>query len=175
MPRRRWFSPILAMPTPVIFGVAAAWRSSSCGDKADWPRSRIRARCSPRARRRDPSAYAGSILLLGIRWHALVRMAGGAPHWTSSAEVFLTSVIVNYAAPIGLAVPTRAALTIRDLATQPQPERRGRWLGGRARCGGVVGHLCRMAHSWRIGTGADDIVDSRVLVLIAVIGSSVLL
>jgi uncharacterized membrane protein YbhN (UPF0104 family) len=46
-------------------------------------------------------------------------MAGGAPGWTSSAEVFLTSVIVNYAAPIGLAVPTRAALTIRDLEMSP--------------------------------------------------------
>jgi hypothetical protein len=63
--------------------------------------------------------YAASILLLGLRWHALVRMAGGVPGWTSSAEVFLTSVIVNYAAPIGLAVPTRAALTIRDLEMSP--------------------------------------------------------
>src|ERR687893_1865418 len=63
--------------------------------------------------------YAASILLLGLRWHALVRMAGGAPQWTSSAEVFLTSVIVNYAAPIGLAVPTRAALTVRDLELDP--------------------------------------------------------
>jgi uncharacterized membrane protein YbhN (UPF0104 family) len=59
--------------------------------------------------------YAASLLLLAFRWHALVRMAGGSPAWASSAEVFLTSVIVNYAAPIGLAVPTRAALTVRDL------------------------------------------------------------
>ena len=54
--------------------------------------------------------YATSILVLGLRWHCLVRMVGGAPPWTDSVEVFLTSVIVNYAAPIGLAVPTRAAL-----------------------------------------------------------------
>lgn len=63
--------------------------------------------------------YAASLLLLGVRWHTLVRMAGGSPNWTSSAEVFLTSVIVNYAAPIGLAVPTRAALTVRDLKMSP--------------------------------------------------------
>jgi uncharacterized membrane protein YbhN (UPF0104 family) len=56
---------------------------------------------------------------LTLRWHALTRMAGGAPEWISSAEVFLTSVIVNYAAPIGLAVPTRAALTVRDLGLSP--------------------------------------------------------
>ncbi|MBW3631647.1 MAG: flippase-like domain-containing protein [Chloroflexi bacterium] len=63
--------------------------------------------------------YAASLLLLGLRWHTLVRMAGGSPGWASSAEVFLTSVIVNYAAPIGLAVPTRAALTVRDLDMNP--------------------------------------------------------
>jgi uncharacterized membrane protein YbhN (UPF0104 family) len=45
----------------------------------------------------------------------LVRMVGGAGSLSSSAEVFLTSVIVNYAAPIGLAVPTRAVLSARDL------------------------------------------------------------
>ena len=60
-------------------------------------------------------AYAVSIFVLGLRWHALVRMVGGTSPWTASSEVFLTSVIVNYAAPIGLAVPTRAALTVRDL------------------------------------------------------------
>lgn len=63
--------------------------------------------------------YATSILVLGLRWHCLVRMVGGAPPWTDSVEVFLTSVIVNYAAPIGLAVPTRAALTVRDLRVTP--------------------------------------------------------
>jgi uncharacterized membrane protein YbhN (UPF0104 family) len=53
--------------------------------------------------------------MLAARWHALVRMAGGTAGPAVSAEVFLTSVIVNYAAPIGLAVPARAALSKRDL------------------------------------------------------------
>jgi uncharacterized membrane protein YbhN (UPF0104 family) len=65
------------------------------------------------------AVYAMSILVLAIRWHVLASMAGGMPQWISSAEVFLTSVIVNYAAPIGLAVPTRAALTVRDLGLSP--------------------------------------------------------
>ena len=51
-----------------------------------------------------------------MRWPAWLV---DAPAWISSAEVFLTSVIVNYAAPIGLAVPTRAALTVRDLGLTP--------------------------------------------------------
>ena len=156
-PRRRWFSPLLAVPTPVIFVVAAAlatllfWRQGRLTEIVDSVRD-----VHPGRVVAILLVYAASILLLGIRWHALVRMAGGAPHWTSSAEVFLTSVIVNYAAPIGLAVPTRAALTVRDLETEPWPERRGRWLGGRARCGGAVRHLRRVARSWRIGSRADD-------------------
>ncbi len=100
--------------------------------------------------------YAASILLLGIRWHALVRMAGGTPHWTSSAEVFLTSVIVNYAAPIGLAVPTRAALTVRDLELSPGQS--GAVVGWEAALDVVAlsRHLRRVARSWWIGSRADD-------------------
>jgi uncharacterized membrane protein YbhN (UPF0104 family) len=113
---RRWYAPLLAVPTPVIFVVAAAlavfvlWRQGAL------------TRIGASIRDVHPAfvlaillAYAASILLLAVRWHILVRMAEGHPVWTSSAEVFLTSVIVNYAAPIGLAVPTRAALTVRDL------------------------------------------------------------
>ena len=117
---RRWLRPFLAVPTPVIFVTAALiatwllWRQGSLANVA--------------ASLRSVSAwqvvgilivYALSILILGFRWHVLVRLAGGDPAWTSSAEVFLTSVIVNYAAPIGLAVPTRAALTVRDLGLPP--------------------------------------------------------
>jgi uncharacterized membrane protein YbhN (UPF0104 family) len=58
-------------------------------------------------------------VLLCMRWQVLTRLAGGDPPFTRSAEVFLTSVIVNYAAPIGLAVPTRAALSVRDLGLAP--------------------------------------------------------
>jgi glycosyltransferase 2 family protein len=120
VPRRRWYSPILTLPTPVIFGVAAAlatillWRQGQLTEIVDSLRNAHPARVGGIL-----LVYAASILLLGIRWHTLVRMAGGAPLWSSSAEVFLTSVIVNYAAPIGLAVPTRAALTVRDLELSP--------------------------------------------------------
>jgi uncharacterized membrane protein YbhN (UPF0104 family) len=118
--RRRWFSPVLALPTPVIFVAAAVlatgllWRGGGLAgiieSLKDTPPIKLVGLLL---------VYAASILLLGIRWHTLVRMAGGSPEWTSSAEVFLTSVIVNYAAPIGLAVPTRAALTVRDLDMNP--------------------------------------------------------
>jgi hypothetical protein len=108
------------VPTPVIFGAAAAlatlvlWRQGGLTEIVDSVRD-----VHPGRIVGILLVYAASILLLAIRWHALVRMAGGAPQWTSSAEVLLTSVIVNYAAPIGLAVPTRAALTVRDLKLSP--------------------------------------------------------
>src|SRR5688500_9603206 len=94
-PRRRWYSPLLAVPTPVIFGVAAAlatlvlWRQGGLIEIVDSVRE-----VHPRRIVGILLVYAASILLLGIRWHVMVRMAGGAPQWTSSAEVFLTSVIV---------------------------------------------------------------------------------
>lgn len=59
--------------------------------------------------------YVGSLWVLAYRWHMLVDMAGGVSHLPRAAEAFLTSVIINYAAPIGLAVPSRAALTKRAL------------------------------------------------------------
>jgi uncharacterized membrane protein YbhN (UPF0104 family) len=169
-PPRRWFSPILAIPTPVIFGVAAAlailllWRQGRLEEIADSVRDVHPARVVAIL-----VAYAGSILLLGIRWHALVRMAGGAPHWTSSAEVFLTSVIVNYAAPIGLAVPTRAVLTIRDLELSPSQS--GAVVGWEATLD--VAALVVISAAWLILGGSDLVqtisVDGRVLVLIAAV------
>lgn len=59
--------------------------------------------------------YVGSLWLLCFRWHVLVRMAQGHSDMPRAAEAFLTSVVINYAAPIGLAVPSRAALTKRAL------------------------------------------------------------
>jgi len=117
---RRWIRPVLAIPTPIIFVAAAViaglllWRQGSLGDVGESLRD-----VSPLQTASVLITYAASILVLGVRWHVLTRMAGGAPTWTSSAEVFMTSVIVNYAAPIGLAVPTRAALTVRDLGLSP--------------------------------------------------------
>src|SRR5829696_300589 len=171
-PRRRWFSPILAIPTPVIFGVAAAlailllWRQGGMEEIADSVRDVHPARVVAIL-----VAYAGSILLLGIRWHALVRMAGGAPHWTSSAEVFLTSVIVNYAAPIGLAVPTRAVLTIRDLELSPSQS--GAVVGWEATLD--VAALVVISAAWLILGGSELVqtmtVDGRVLLLVALLGA----
>jgi uncharacterized protein (TIRG00374 family) len=59
--------------------------------------------------------YLVSLWILAYRWHLLVRMAGGVSYLPKAAEAFLTSVIINYAAPVGLAVPSRAALTKRAL------------------------------------------------------------
>ncbi len=59
--------------------------------------------------------YLGGLSLLCLRWHLLIRMAGGVSDVPRAAEAFLTSVVINYAAPIGLAIPTRALLSSRDL------------------------------------------------------------
>lgn len=59
--------------------------------------------------------YLVSLWLLAVRWHQLVKMAQGWSDLPRAAEAFLTSVVINYAAPVGLAVPSRAALTKRAL------------------------------------------------------------
>ena len=59
--------------------------------------------------------YVASLGILCYRWHLLVHMAQGWSNLPRAAEAFLTSVVINYAAPIGLAVPSRAALTRRAL------------------------------------------------------------
>lgn len=170
VPRRRWFSPILAVPTPVIFALAAAlatillWRQGGLSEIVISIRSVHPARIVAIL-----LVYAASILLLGIRWHALVRMAGGTPHWSSSAEVFLTSVIVNYAAPIGLAVPTRAALTVRDLELSPGQS--GAVVGWEAALDVLA--LSLISAAWLLLGGSDLVqsvsADGRVLLLWAVI------
>jgi uncharacterized membrane protein YbhN (UPF0104 family) len=50
-----------------------------------------------------------------VRWDRIVVMVKGESSLPRASEAFLTSVVINYAAPIGLAVPTRAALTKRAL------------------------------------------------------------
>jgi uncharacterized membrane protein YbhN (UPF0104 family) len=170
--RRRWFTPILAVPTPVIFGVAAAlavillWRQGGLVEIMDSLRG-----VHPGRVVAILIVYAASILLLGVRWHALVGMAGGASQWTSSVEVFLTSVIVNYAAPIGLAVPTRAALTVRDLGLSPSQS--GAVVGWEAALDVVA--LSIISAAWLILGGSDLVqtmtIDARVPVLIAIVGA----
>jgi len=172
VPRRRWYSPILAVPTPVIFGVAAAmatillWRQGQLTEIVDSLRNVHPARVVGIL-----LVYAASILLLGIRWHALVRMAGGAPLWSSSAEVFLTSVIVNYAAPIGLAVPTRAALTVRDLELSPVQS--GAVVGWEAALD--VAALATISGMWLFLGGSELVqtmsVDRRVVVIFVVVAA----
>lgn len=59
--------------------------------------------------------YLLSLGLLCYRWHVLVIMAHGSSDLPKASEAFLTSIVINYAAPVGLAVPSRAALTKRAL------------------------------------------------------------
>jgi uncharacterized membrane protein YbhN (UPF0104 family) len=114
-PRKGWRR-LLAIPTPILFGASILiallllWRQGTLADLA----ANLR-RLHPATVVAAFALYAGGLGLLSARWHALVRMAGGSAPAAVSAEVFLTSVVVNYAAPIGLAVPTRAALSKRDL------------------------------------------------------------
>lgn len=109
----RW---LLAVPTPIVFavsvlvGLALLARQGALADVGT-----AAGRLHPAIVATTLLLYAGGLLLLSLRWHALARMAGGTVPAPVAAEVFLTSVVVNYAAPIGLAVPTRAALSKRDL------------------------------------------------------------
>jgi uncharacterized membrane protein YbhN (UPF0104 family) len=103
-------------PTPIIFvvciivaGALLWWQGSvreivSAIGEADVRRLLIAA-----------PIYIASLWLLCLRWHLLVRMAQGWSDLPRASEAFLTSVVINYAAPIGLAVPSRAALTKRAL------------------------------------------------------------
>jgi uncharacterized membrane protein YbhN (UPF0104 family) len=160
------------VPTPVIFGAAAAlailllWRQGRVTEIVDSVRE-----VHPGRIVAILLVYAASILLLGFRWHALVRMAGGDPHWTSSAEVFLTSVIVNYAAPIGLAVPTRAALTIRDLELSPGQS--GAVVGWEAALD--VAALTIISAAWLILGGwvlvQSMTIDVRIIMLLVVVAA----
>lgn len=105
-----------AIPTPLIFVFSIAiaillllWEGSL--DDV-WPT----------LRRADASTIVAGLLLyvvglalLCLRWHLLVRMIKGVSHAPRAAEAFLTSVVINYAAPVSLAVPSRVALTKRAL------------------------------------------------------------
>ncbi len=104
------------IPTPAIFigsvvlAIVLLWWQGSLGEVADAAREADR-RLLPAA----AILYLVSLALLAGRWHLLVKMIHGTSHAMRAAEAFLTSVVVNYAAPIGVAVPTRAALTKRSL------------------------------------------------------------
>jgi uncharacterized membrane protein YbhN (UPF0104 family) len=115
-PRRGFFHRLAAIPTPVIFlgsiaiAVLVLWRSGDVGSVVD------------SLRHADPALlvlgailYLIGLFLLCVRWHSLVLMIHGSSNFGRAGEAFLTSVVINYAAPVGLAVPTRAALTKRAL------------------------------------------------------------
>jgi uncharacterized membrane protein YbhN (UPF0104 family) len=111
---------LAALPTPAIFAasvlvaLAILWRRGALGDVAHAARDADAALLLA-----GGALYLASLALLAFRWHLVVVMVGGLPSILRATEAFLTSVVVNYAAPIGLAVPTRAALTKRALALTP--------------------------------------------------------
>jgi uncharacterized protein (TIRG00374 family) len=114
--RRGFFSRLAAIPTPVIFlgsiaiAVFVLWRSGDVGSVARSLRD-----ANPALLALGAVLYLVGLFLLCIRWHSLVVMIHGKSNFGRAGEAFLTSVVINYAAPVGLAVPSRAALTKRAL------------------------------------------------------------
>jgi uncharacterized protein (TIRG00374 family) len=110
------FKRLLGIPTPAIFAgsiVIAAlllWQQDALDE------------IGPALRGADPwiliagfLLYLVGLVLLCSRWHFLVKMVRGASDFLRAAEAFVTSVAVNYAAPLSLALPSRAYLTKRAL------------------------------------------------------------
>lgn len=107
---------LTSIPTPVIFGVSLVmallllWQQDAL--------SSIR----PAIRNADPWTivaglllYLAGLALLCVRWNVLVTMVSGSTRHLRASEAFITSVAVNYAAPLSLALPSRAYLTKRAL------------------------------------------------------------
>lgn len=107
---------LTSIPTPVIFGFSLVmallllWQQNAL--------SSIR----PAIQNADLWIIAAGLLLylaglalLCVRWNLLVMMVSGATNHLRAAEAFVTSVAVNYAAPLSLALPSRAYLTKRAL------------------------------------------------------------
>ena len=118
---RKWLGPLSRIPTPLIFigsvslAVLVLWVQGVLGDVGDAigdANLGLMLVAVP--------IYLLSLALLCYRWHALVVMAQGHSDLPRASEAFLTSVVINYAAPIGLAVPSRAALTKRALGLDVQ-------------------------------------------------------
>ena len=113
---RRTLRQLARIPTPAIFlasvlvALFVLWRQ---GQVQEIARTIADAATGPLLL--AAPIYVASLWLLCYRWHLLVRMAQEASDLPRAAEAFLTSVVINYAAPIGLAVPSRAALTKRAL------------------------------------------------------------
>lgn len=116
VPRRGVLHQLAKIPTPVIFlgsiaiAVIVLWRSGDVGSVVDSLRD-----ADPMLLMLGAVLYLVGLFLLCVRWHSLVIMIHGESHFGRAGEAFLTSVVINYAAPVGLAVPSRAALTKRAL------------------------------------------------------------
>ncbi len=115
MPRKA-LKRLTSIPTPVIFvfslvmAILLLWQQDAL--------SSIR----PAIRGADIWTLVASLLLyllglalLCVRWNLLVMMVSGSTRQLRAAEAFITSVAVNYAAPLSLALPSRAYLTKRAL------------------------------------------------------------
>lgn len=107
---------LTAIPTPVIFlgsiliAMLLVWRTGDVGTVVDSLRN-----ANPLLLVLGGFLYLAGLFLLCVRWHSLVIMIHGESDFGRAGEAFLTSVVINYAAPVGLAVPSRAALTKRAL------------------------------------------------------------
>ncbi|MDQ2683125.1 MAG: flippase-like domain-containing protein [Chloroflexota bacterium] len=107
---------LASIPTPIIFlgsigiAVIVLWQGGDVGSVVDSLRD-----ANPWLLILGAVLYLAGLFLLCVRWHSLVLMIHGRSNFGRAGEAFLTSVVINYAAPIGLAVPTRAALTKRAL------------------------------------------------------------
>lgn len=113
---RRLLRKLVGIPTPLIFlvsvvaAVVLLWREGSLAGIAGAARGADLPVVIP-----GFVLYLVGLALLCFRWHLLVVMTKGGSNLPRASEAFLTSVVINYAAPVGLAVPTRAALTKRAL------------------------------------------------------------
>jgi uncharacterized membrane protein YbhN (UPF0104 family) len=108
---------LIHLPIPAIFGlclvlaIVVLWWQGALGELWDVVRD-----ASLALTLAGFALFVVGLALLCFRWHALVKMAnGGQSDLPRASEAFLTSVVINYAAPVGLAVPSRAALTKRTL------------------------------------------------------------
>lgn len=113
---KRGLRKLSRIPTPLIFAICITaatlllWWQGSLAEL--W---RVVREANTRQLLIAAPIYLVSLWLLAVRWHQLVKMAQGWSDLPRAAEAFLTSVVINYAAPVGLAVPSRAALTKRAL------------------------------------------------------------
>ena len=164
------------IPTPVIFIVSVLlallvlWVQGSLGDVAE------------AARDADPwlliaagLLYLVSLALLAARWHLLVKMIHGTSHAMRAAEAFLTSVVINYAAPVGLAVPSRAALTKRALGlTTSETSKVALW-----EVGADILVLALLSVLWILVSGSkgidalDDAASPLLMLAVVVVGAVV--